>query len=139
MTRSGGILNSILIGLAIVWASPWSALGCLLGLLNLLFGGTWQRRGRVLEFEGRFLKWLLGRAPVIGGAAAMTLGHTVIACSAQDLEWTRAHEFVHVQQYERWGPFFGPAYLLSSLWAWLRGRDPYRDNAFEREAYERAP
>ena len=30
---------------------------------------------------------------------------------------------------------FLPAYAASSLWAWLRGRDPYRGNAFEREAF----
>lgn len=132
-------LNGFLIGLAVIWASPWSAVGCFLGGLNLLGGGTWQRRGRVIEFEGKFLAWLLGKAPVIGGAAAMTLGHTVIACTAADLDRTREHEFVHVQQYERWGPFFGPAYLLSSAWCWWRGRHPYYDNSFEREAYERAP
>jgi hypothetical protein len=30
----------------------------------------------------------------------------------------------------------GPAYLLSSLYLWLAGRNPYRDNPFEREAYD---
>lgn len=133
------LLNIVLVGLAVVWASPWSACGCLLGGLCLLGGGTCRLRGRVLEFEGRLLAWLLSRAPVIGGAAAMTLGHTVIARNQADLDRTRDHEFVHVQQYERWGPLFVPAYLLSSMWLWLRGRHPYWDNPFEREAYERAP
>jgi hypothetical protein len=32
----------------------------------------------------------------------------------------------------------GLLYLLASLYAWLRGGDAYRDNPFEREAYERA-
>jgi len=40
-----------------------------------------------------------------------------------------------VQQYERWGPLFVPAYLGSSLLQWLRGQDPYRSNWFEREAF----
>jgi hypothetical protein len=40
-----------------------------------------------------------------------------------------------VKQYERWGPFFIPAYLGSSAWMWLRGRDAYRDNPFEAEAF----
>ncbi|QDU31455.1 hypothetical protein ETAA8_66130 [Anatilimnocola aggregata] len=127
----------ILIALAIVWAAPWSLVGVSLGLLSLASGGSCRLRGRVLEFEGRFLAWLLNRAPVIGGAAAMTLGHTVIACGQSDLDRTRAHEFIHVQQYERWGLFFIPAYLLSSLWLWLRGKHPYWDNPFEREAYEK--
>jgi hypothetical protein len=136
MTR---FLHGILIALAIVWAAPWTLLGCVLGLLSLAGGGSCQLHGRVLEFEGRFLAWLLSRAPVIGGAAAMTLGHTVIARSQFDLDRTRAHEFVHVQQYERWGPLFIPAYLLSSLWLWSRGKHPYWDNPFEKEAYEQAP
>jgi hypothetical protein len=131
--------DSILISLAVVWAAPWSAVGCVLGVLNLLCGGSCQLRGRVLEFEGKLLCWLLQKTPLIGGAAAMTLGHTVIARGQEDLDRTRDHEFVHVQQYERWGPLFVPAYLLSSLWAWYRGRHPYWDNPFEREAYERAP
>ena len=42
---------------------------------------------------------------------------------------------VHVRQFERWGPFMGPAYLLSSLYLWITGGRPYRDNPFEREAY----
>jgi hypothetical protein len=32
----------------------------------------------------------------------------------------------------------GPAYLLCSLALWLAGRRPYRDNPFEREAYDTA-
>ena len=47
------------------------------------------------------------------------------------------HEMVHVRQYERWGPFFIPAYLACSLGLWLAGKDAYRDNPFEREAYGR--
>ena len=38
-------------------------------------------------------------------------------------------------QYERWGPLFLLAYPAASAWAWLRGRRPYRDNAFERPAF----
>jgi hypothetical protein len=42
---------------------------------------------------------------------------------------------VHVRQYERWGVLFFPLYAASSLWQLARGRDPYRDNRFEREAF----
>ncbi len=90
----------------------------------------------VLEVEGGLLKRLLdGGLPVIRSSAAMTLGHVVIAQDALCLVLTRSHERVHVRQYERWGPFFIPAYLLASLIAYLRGQDPYRDNPFERQAY----
>lgn len=131
-------MRRFLIALAVVWASPWSLLGVALGLVNVASGGTWRLRGRVLEFEGWFLRWLLNRAPLIGGASAMTLGHTVIARGQDELDRTREHEFVHVQQYERWGPLFVPAYFTAAFYQWLRGRHPYWDNPFEKEAYERA-
>ena len=40
-----------------------------------------------------------------------------------------------MRQWERWGPAFPFAYLAASLWALLRGRDPYLGNRFEREAW----
>ena len=64
----------------------------------------------------------------------MTLGHVVIGRNACVLELTRAHERVHVRQYECWGPFFLPAYFLASVYAVARHRHPYFDNRFELEA-----
>ena len=66
---------------------------------------------------------------------AITFGHVVIGVDHETLAHCRTHEHVHVRQYERWGPLFVPAYLLSSLIELLRGRRPYLDNRFEREAY----
>lgn len=119
--------------LALVWVSPASALGCLLALAALASGGTVRRRGRVMEVYGGVASRFLQRCPQ--EPIAMTLGHTVIGQTAAALDLTRRHELVHVRQYEHWGPFFIPAYLLCSLWQWLRGRDPYRDNPFEVEAF----
>ena len=62
---------------------------------------------------------------------AITFGHIVIACSAQEQAALRAHERVHVAQYELWGAFFLLAYPLESLFQWLRGRRAYLDNRFE--------
>jgi hypothetical protein len=64
----------------------------------------------------------------------MTLGHTILGRTDAALDIARAHELVHVRQFERWGPLMGPAYLLCSLVLWLARRDPYRDNPFERQA-----
>jgi hypothetical protein len=50
----------------------------------------------------------------------------------------RQHERVHVRQYERFGVFFFPLYLGSSGLQLMRGRNPYLDNAFEREAYAKS-
>jgi hypothetical protein len=121
--------------LAVIWAAPWSLLGIVLGLTAVVTGGGARRVGRVLEFHGGWLDWALRWAPIAGGAAAMTLGHCVIARTAGDLDRCRRHELVHVAQYERWGLLFVPAYFACSAWMWLLGRDPYLDNPFEEEAY----
>lgn len=120
--------------LAVIWASPNSLLGLVLGLLTLATGGGAQVRRHVLEFHGGFSRWLLVRlAPE--GILAMTLGHTIIGLSSAALDIARDHEHVHVRQYEAWGPLFLPAYLWCSLVAWRRGQRAYRDNYFERQAY----
>lgn len=73
--------------------------------------------------------------PLRGGAHAITFGHVIIYRSRTLREAIRKHELIHVRQYERLGPLFIPAYLAASLVALLRGKDPYRDNVFEREAF----
>ncbi len=119
--------------LTMIWACPGTAVGLLAGLLGVVTGGRMRRVGRTLEFHGGCLRWVLDRWPF--RAAAMTLGHVIVARDKDCLDVSREHELVHVRQYERWGPLFIPAYLGSSAWQWLRGRHPYWDNPFEREAY----
>lgn len=121
--------------LRMVWASPNSLIGLVVGGTGLLFGGRVQVRRGCLEFYGGLVGWLLRRTPLGPGVAAMTLGHTILGQTPHGLEVARDHEHVHVRQYERWGPLFLPAYLGCSLWLWSRGSDPYRDNPFEKEAY----
>jgi hypothetical protein len=117
-----------------LWAGPTTAIGLGLGLLALA-GGRVRAVDGVLEVEGPLLGSLLRRAPG-SGILAITLGHVVLGVDAAALEATRAHERVHVRQYERWGPLFVPAYLAAGAWALVRGRHPYHDNRFEREARE---
>jgi hypothetical protein len=121
----------------VIWASPYTLLGLAVGGLALLTGGRAQKRGRAIEFYGGAAAWLL--EVLLGGPAAMTLGHVVLGLGPRALDFARDHEAVHIRQYERWGPLFGPAYILCSLVLWLRGRDAYRDNPFEREAFREAP
>jgi hypothetical protein len=122
-----------------VWAAPASLLGLILGSLALATGGRVRRRGRTLEFYGGLLKPLLAKMPGGPCIMAMTLGHVIIGRDAAALNAARAHEMVHVRQYERWGPLFIPAYLACSAVIWTRGGDAYRDNPFERQAYAVAP
>lgn len=131
-------MKRLLTLLGVVWASPWTLFGLTVGLGCLLRGGRMQRKGRVLEFFGPGPAWFLQTFPLISGAMAVTFGHTILARSEAMLATCRAHELVHVRQYERWGPLFVPAYLACWLVLWLRGKRGYFDNPFERQAYEEA-
>ncbi len=132
--------RSLLRALAWLWASPGTLPGLACLILARCSGGGVRRIAGTLEAHGGalapLLRWL-GPRP---GFAAITLGHVVLARDAASLDLFREHERVHVRQWERWGPLFPPAYLAASLWAWLRGRDAYRANHFERAAFgEPAP
>jgi hypothetical protein len=104
-------------------------LGLLLGLALLLFGGSVQRVDGVLEFAWR----RRGPAPAFP-IAAITFGHVVLGLNRPTLAHWRAHEYVHVRQYERWGLLFFLAYPLSGVWQWCRGRSAYWHNPFEVQA-----
>ncbi len=121
--------------LGIVWAAPYTLLGVLIGAVGLCTGGRGRVRGGVIEFYGGAVAWVLRRLPGGQFVMAMTLGHTILGQTDASLDVARDHELVHVRQYERWGPVLGPAYLLCALVVWLRGKDVWRDNPFERQAY----
>ena len=129
------LLGKLIKLLLYLWAGPTTLAGLLLALLARLGGGETKVVDGVLEAHGGLLTALLERVPIAGGASAMTLGHVVIGRNQTDLDVTRVHERVHVKQYERWGPFFVPAYFAACALAWSRGQRAYRDSHFEREAY----
>jgi hypothetical protein len=129
-------MSTLLRVFAILWASPYTLLGLLAGAIGLCTGGHARLRGRVIEFYGGGVKWLLERFFFGRGAMAFTLGHTVLGLTDAALDISREHELVHVRQFERWGPLMGPAYLVCSLVLWLTGGRPYYDNPFERQAFE---
>ncbi len=103
-------------------------------VIGLALGGRPCWVAGVIEIEGKRVAWLLNHLPV--RAAAITMGHTVLGQSLDELERTRRHERVHVRQFERWGFAMGPAYVLTSVFLYFRGKDFYRDNPFEIEAYK---
>lgn len=118
-----------------LWAAPASCVGLLLAAVGIACGGRITRHSGVLEAEGRLLAWGLGHLTLLrGGVSAITFGHVVLGTSRAALDATRAHERVHVRQYERWGPLFIPLYIAASLRAAATGHDAYYDNPFEREA-----
>ena len=129
-------MKHILFLIQLIWAFPNTLLGLLIGGLGMCFGGRARFRGRAIEFYEGGTKWFLHRLPHGQFTLALTLGHTILGQTDASLDISRDHETVHIRQYERWGPFFLPAYFLSSLYMWLVGRRFYRDNPFEREAYD---
>lgn len=120
--------------LLIAWAAPCSAIGLCLGAVALLLGGQAQRVAGVLEISlperGRAGRALAARLPF----AAITFGHVVFGVSPGELARLRAHEHVHVRQYEALGPLFLLAYPLASLVAAASGLPAYRGNWFEVQA-----
>ena len=124
---------------AYAWTAPNTALGLALAALALGLGATARVRHGALEVGGGRLGRFFARLPAPFGFSAITLGHVIVGLDHATLAAVRLHVQVHVRQYERWGPFFIPAYLLSSLVQLLRRRDPYLDNRFEREAYGGRP
>jgi hypothetical protein len=100
----------------------------------LASGGRARLAGGVLEVSGGVLGPLLSRAIPSFPIGAITLGHVVLGASARELDASRAHERVHVRQYERWGALFPVLYVGSSIAALLTGRHLHAGNRFEREA-----
>lgn len=119
-----------------LWAAPNTVLGLVLGAVGVLFGARWWIRHGVVEVFGGRIGRAIAKLPPTLGFSAMTLGHVILAVDRSTLAQLRTHEHVHVRQYERWGPLFLPAYLSSSLLQMLLGRDPYRENHFERQAFD---
>jgi hypothetical protein len=120
-----------------VWALPATAIGLSLALPVCAAGASVRVVDGVIEVAGGRLMRALARAPSCAGFNAITLGHVVIGVSRPALDRCRAHERVHVRQYERWGLLFFVLYAASSLAQWLHGRSPYWDNRFERDARRR--
>ena len=119
-----------------LWALPASLPGGLFAAVAWLAGARVAIADGIVEASGgRLLGALASGSPFV----AITLGHVVLAGDARSLDACRAHERVHVRQYERFGVAFFALYAASSLWQLLRGGHPYRDNVFERQAREQAP
>jgi hypothetical protein len=110
-------------------------LGLIAGAAMLGFGARVRRVQGCVEFSGGLIGSFIASPAVACPYHAITLGHVILGTDAIALDCARGHEQVHVRQYERWGPFFLAAYLISSLWQLLCGRHYYRDNYFEREAF----
>ncbi len=125
--------------LKLLWVSPVTLLACVPLILINIFGGRVQKQGIAWEATGGIAPQLLWLMNPWTHIEAITLGHIILALDAATALRMRAHEQVHVRQYERWGALFPFAYLAASGIALLGGGDAYRDNVFEREAFLAGP
>ena len=133
------VVNNTLRTLRYVWASPYSLVGLLFSVPALLLGAEARVNAGTLEVAGgRFGLWL-ARFPRLLRFSAVTIGHVVLGQSHELLASVRAHERVHVRQYEHWGPLFVPLYCGASMVQLLLGHNPRYANRFEREAYSAHP
>jgi hypothetical protein len=128
------VLRRVRRAAALLWAGPNSVIGLLLVPLGFLPGGSIRVRDGVLECVVGVLPQVVRALGHRTGIQVVTLGHVVLAGSSVLMSSSREHERIHVLQYERYGPFFLPLYLASSVVALARGRHPYNHNRFEREA-----
>jgi hypothetical protein len=117
-----------------LWPSPYTIFGLLVFFIPIRGARSLLVHRGTIGVIGPAIECLLVRVPIIGGAAAMTFGHSILAKDRDTFYSTWDHERVHVDQYQRWGLLFVPMYLGVGLWLKIRGKDPYWDNPFEIEA-----
>ena len=116
------------------WAAPATLVGLLVALPAFATGARARVIDGVIEITGGRVERLIGALPRRYRFCAITFRHLVVCTDRWTAAAVRAHEHVHVRQYERLGALFFPLYIGSSVVQLLRGRDPYFDNRFEREA-----
>ena len=111
----------IAIVLGMIWTSPNTALGLLVGGLGLLFGADVQWRRRELAWVFRHLPWGPGGALTLGNVILYTGEELDSAChtyahraglAVEPAISLADHERAHVYQYLALGPLFLPIYLL---------------------------
>jgi hypothetical protein len=116
------------------WAAPATLVGLLVALPAFASGARARLIDGVIEITGGGVERLIAALPRRCRFCAITFGHLVVSIDECTAAAVRAHEHVHVRQYERLGALFFPLYIGSSIVQVLRGRNPYSDNRFEREA-----
>lgn len=117
-----------------LWASPCTLIGLGFAAPLLCLGAKLAFRQGAIEVAFRKRHVNCSRTLRALPFRGITFGHVILAVTEEELELLRAHELVHVRQYECWGIFFFPAYAGSSIWQLLRGRRIYWDNYFEVQA-----
>ncbi|MFM1801903.1 MAG: hypothetical protein RJA81_1255 [Planctomycetota bacterium] len=116
-----------------LWVLPTSLFALPVMACNLLYRDSeityWHG---LVEVNGPVVRRILALGSF--RAAAMTLGHVILCYDEVARQKFRAHELVHVQQAEKWGPLFLPLYLLHAFMIWRKTGNPYWEHPWEVEA-----
>lgn len=121
------------------WVSPITLCCLPLVVLAKVSGGGVALHSGVIEVWGGWVgAWLQCGIPLLGAVNAFTCGHLVAGVSLPHLHASRAHERVHVAQFERWGVLFPLVYAFAGWQAYRRGGRFYWDNPYEIAAREQA-
>lgn len=105
---------------------PYTSVGLLCAFISLPKRISWNSGAFVVHISTFW--WAFG---YMKGMRAATIGHVVLL-GPNTLHGDLEHELVHVEQYKRY-PFLFPFLYYIELF-----RKGYRENKYEREAYEKA-
>lgn len=122
----------------LLWAAPCSTVGLALTAVLLVIGAKARWASGALEVTYRHSLAGCGTRARNLNCRGIVFGHVILAVTREELRSIGAHERVHVEQYERWGPLLFFAYGASSLWQFVNRRSPYWHNHFEVQARERS-
>jgi hypothetical protein len=118
--------------------SPVGALdaAAIVGLSDACLEAGGARDGVVPAHRTHVWPWLKGPGQrlLLPTWLAITIWNHVFSWRRLD-ECELAHELCHVRQWRANGIHYVPRYLAASRAARAAGKDSYRDNAFEAEAY----
>lgn len=119
---SGHVLRRrVLLALGMLWTSPNSAIGLLLGLAGIAFGARLRWQPRELALVVRRWPWGAGGALTLGNVIVHTGERLDVPCLTYAHRAGRGieppvsladHERAHVYQCMLLGPLFLPVYLL---------------------------
>lgn len=121
-----------------LWTLPNTLLGLAVGAVAVILGARAQAGRNAIEFLDQPFVALLGKSAITLGntihyAPGREPGQVVRRYDGRGLVRLGEHERAHTRQYERWGPLFLVAYMVS----WLPFVPP-AGNRFEHAADDAA-
>lgn len=114
--------------ISIILNTPWTLCGLLLGLISVPKKATFRDGAIIITIRSW---WWTALFPWMRGVRGTANGSTILLGPNQepkDLE----HELIHIEQHARYPLIYPLLYTIETL------RFGYRNNRFEREAYQKA-